>query len=323
MEKRPIHDRIGIWVKDAAAEKEGSQGKTPDVTTPAASVESDRGINFGKSNFGSTFDFTKYLSTLNERELLSRCICGICGDVADDPTITDCRHVFCRDCIQTECNKAAAQSNFTECPVCHSAFGSAIPFEDLEARQDVLTLSSEGEESQTGGRRRRKGDKRSSDPWLDVPGEMLPSAKTIALKQQVLQWQEEAPDDKIIIFTQFRLMYLSRKLSSHLHSLCYIGLRSLLRYAKLKVGLMLWYVLFLRTEGIWTHCYQYLGDMTQQARYIAIQDFEAGDTGLRIMIAGLKCGGQGLNLTMANRVISVDLWWNHSVELQAFGRVFR
>ena len=40
-------------------------------------------------------------------------------------------------------------------------------------------------------------------------------------------------------------------------------------------------------------------------------------------IAGLKCGGQGLNLTGANRVINIDLWWNYAVEQQAFGRVFR
>lgn len=72
-----------------------------------------------------------------------------------------------------------------------------------------------------------------------------------------------------------------------------------------------------------THYSQYLGDMTPQARHKAVQSFGAPDSELRIMIAGLKCGGQGLNLTMANRVISIDLWWNHSVELQAFGRVFR
>lgn len=63
--------------------------------------------------------------------------------------------------------------------------------------------------------------------------------------------------------------------------------------------------------------------MTQQARHKAVQTLSAEDSECKIMIAGLKCGGQGLNLTAANRVISIDLWWNHSVELQAFGRVFR
>jgi hypothetical protein len=40
-------------------------------------------------------------------------------------------------------------------------------------------------------------------------------------------------------------------------------------------------------------------------------------------IASLKCGGQGLNLTCANRVILVDPWWNSAIEQQGYGRVFR
>ncbi len=37
----------------------------------------------------------------------------------------------------------------------------------------------------------------------------------------------------------------------------------------------------------------------------------------------MRCGGQALNLTAANRVISVDQWWNTAMETQAFGRVHR
>jgi SNF2 family DNA or RNA helicase len=44
---------------------------------------------------------------------------------------------------------------------------------------------------------------------------------------------------------------------------------------------------------------------------------------VKILIANLKCGGQGLNFTASNRVINIDPWWNESVETQAFGRVFR
>lgn len=44
---------------------------------------------------------------------------------------------------------------------------------------------------------------------------------------------------------------------------------------------------------------------------------------MRILLASLKCGGIGLNLTMAQKVIVVDPWWNDSIEQQAFCRVFR
>lgn len=37
----------------------------------------------------------------------------------------------------------------------------------------------------------------------------------------------------------------------------------------------------------------------------------------------MRCGGQALNLTCANRVILIDAWWNTAAERQASGRVFR
>lgn len=62
--------------------------------------------------------------------------------------------------------------------------------------------------------------------------------------------------------------------------------------------------------------------MSQAAREQALVQFK-NEPEYKIMIASLKCGGVGLNLTMASRVISVDLWWNNCVEQQAFCRVFR
>jgi SNF2 family DNA or RNA helicase len=62
--------------------------------------------------------------------------------------------------------------------------------------------------------------------------------------------------------------------------------------------------------------------MTITARERALTDFqEKGDK--RILIASLRAGGVGLNLTMASHVIIVDSWWNFAVEEQAFSRVFR
>lgn len=42
-----------------------------------------------------------------------------------------------------------------------------------------------------------------------------------------------------------------------------------------------------------------------------------------LQIMGLKCGGIGLDLHQANRVILVDPWWNLGGEDQAFARVLR
>ena len=55
--------------------------------------------------------------------------------------------------------------------------------------------------------------------------------------------------------------------------------------------------------------------MSHDARDRAIHRFASQDN-KNILIASLKCGGVGLNLTMASRIISIDLWWNNSVEQQ-------
>jgi hypothetical protein len=39
--------------------------------------------------------------------------------------------------------------------------------------------------------------------WLELPGHTLSSAKTMAVKVQILQWMKDSPDCKILIFTQF------------------------------------------------------------------------------------------------------------------------
>lgn len=41
------------------------------------------------------------------------------------------------------------------------------------------------------------------------------------------------------------------------------------------------------------------------------------------MIASLKIGGIGIDLTMANKCILVEPWWNDAVQQQAFCRLFR
>jgi SNF2 family DNA or RNA helicase len=62
--------------------------------------------------------------------------------------------------------------------------------------------------------------------------------------------------------------------------------------------------------------------MRLDARDKAIQEFRNAK-GACVLIASIRCGGVGLNLTMAQRVIIVDPWWNWAVEEQAYCRVYR
>jgi len=118
------------------------------------------------------------------------------------------------------------------------------------------------------------------EDWISLKGEVLPSAKTMATKSQILEWLKKDPDCKIIIFTQFLPM------TRILEKIC-------------------------RTED-WSCC-KYTGDMSHDSREKAIKDFAKSK---QILISTLKSGGLGLNLTCASRVINLDPWWNDSVEQQ-------
>ena len=97
-------------------------------------------------------------------------------------------------------------------------------------------------------------------------------------------------DEKVIIFTQYAQMgEIMQKLVSK----------------KLKTD-----VLFLH------------GSLTQTKRTEVITNFQE-NRDYKILVATLKTGGVGLNLTAAQNVIHYDLWWNPAIENQATDRVHR
>lgn len=61
---------------------------------------------------------------------------------------------------------------------------------------------------------------------------------------------------------------------------------------------------------------QLTGKMRHDARDKSLKVFrEDGD--IKIMLASLKAGGTGLDMSMASKCILIDLWWNEAVEEQA------
>jgi len=224
--------------------------------------------------------------------------CVHCHNPASDPYVTSCMHVYCLWCLNDAQTEAAEGGmNGATCDSCGSSFGHAESCSDtITAFQGPLPhVAQQGR----GGlaTQKRKPTKLNVLPdddeelhgWLDDNNRILPSAKSIALKTQIESWLAREPDTKIIIYTQWLPMI---KIMSQI---C--------------------------REESWGFC-QYAGTMTTGARSDTIASFKS-DPDLKIMLASLKCGGLGLNLTMANKVICVDPWWNNAVEQQAFGRVYR
>jgi len=64
------------------------------------------------------------------------------------------------------------------------------------------------------------------------------------------------------------------------------------------------------------------GGVSKRRRDGMVEQFQCAG-GPPVMVASLKAGGTGLNLTAANHVVHLDRWWNPAVENQATDRVFR
>jgi len=65
------------------------------------------------------------------------------------------------------------------------------------------------------------------------------------------------------------------------------------------------------------------GGLNKRDRERAIEAFQDRDPARPILLASLKAGGVGLNLTAATHVFHFDRWWNPAVEKQATDRAYR
>ncbi|MCJ1397913.1 hypothetical protein MMC11_001109 [Xylographa trunciseda] len=270
--------------KRCAPPSADSNGADSSVGSTSAPEDLDTGGSFGVVSV----NFDKYLRTLHETsngsERNSQQTCCKCRQPAEDPWITSCQHVFCHNCLLNQHREANQRNDeHATCCGCGLMYISSSPFTGLP---DLNTKSTPKKPA-----KRIRPSRDAEDPlkWIEMDGQLLPSAKTTAIKAQIVNWKKEAPGEKIIVFTIFHdiIRILSR--------------------------------IFDQEE--WGHC-EYHGRMTHTARNAAISRFEK-DPSKGILLASLKCGGVGLNLVMATKVFNVDLWWNSSVEQQAYCRVFR
>ncbi|KAF2750189.1 hypothetical protein M011DRAFT_397133 [Sporormia fimetaria CBS 119925] len=247
-------------------------------------------------NFGKDYDFKPYLDSLTsgesgqKREAKARCCAGYegCTKGPKNLWLTACGHLYCEVCY-LEAMLSAGEEEGNQCVTCMkcgSIWKSARPCDVEDDQEERFSVPTTGN-----GRQRVRADKEElKNDWISMCGpKLLPSTKTVAVKAQILNWIDENPNVKIIIYTWF--LPMMRILSK-----------------------------VFEQEGWPTE--QYHGKMSHEARDKALRHFADNDK-IRVMLASIQCGGLGLNLTMASRVIIIDPWWNRAVEQQAFCRVFR
>jgi len=64
------------------------------------------------------------------------------------------------------------------------------------------------------------------------------------------------------------------------------------------------------------------GSMDRRARENALSRFKKVG-GPKVILISTRCGGVGLNLVSANRIVNLDLSWNYASESQAYDRIHR
>ncbi|KAK2055396.1 SNF2 family domain-containing protein [Colletotrichum caudatum] len=241
---------------------------------------------FGKSTFGGEFSMTQLLElTIMDMESGN----STCGQCKEKKNIIRMRIKEVAECVSSDEESSDEESNSR---ARSRKSRMAEKQRKAEARRERRRIK----------RRKYGGDHIGNLPALEEDdssflqigvnengGVPCAGTKLTVVKEIVLQWQKEAPGDKIIIFVEF-----------------------------IKTAILLG--IMLNLEDI---PFVYLnGKLTSTEKVKAVEIFKTNPE-VKILIASMKVGGQALNLTCANRVIQVDSWWNEAAGDQANGRVNR
>ncbi|VTO86631.1 unnamed protein product [Fusarium graminearum] len=257
---------------------------------------------------GGISDMARLLSLVINQHNTYGLKCCLCCDLTDLKRVvksTNCEHVYCKGCLTVALNSARkyqAEGTPEQCPVddCSVDLVRASPPNTPEGIQNAVKLLTDFKESgdSIGSKWHGGGDRTEcfftatcgrEDIGFD-PTKMPWGAKLTATVEVILTWLQNSPKDKIIVFIEFTIT--AKALGCILE----------------KLGLKFLY-------------YNQIAS-TPARKVKAYNEFQ-NNSDIRILVASIKCGGTGLNLQIANLVIIDDIWFNTTVEQQAFGRVNR
>ncbi|KAH8920079.1 hypothetical protein BT69DRAFT_444286 [Atractiella rhizophila] len=211
--------------------------------------------------------------------------CRICLDEAEEPIMSSCRHIFCRECIRQYLETAIEQS--PECPTCHQRM-------TIDLDQDPI----EDEKAQNTG---RQGMLSAIDP-----SKWRTSTKIEALVEELSSIRTDDHTLKSLVFSQFTsfLDLVERRLLLAGYKVARLQGHMTPQYAPSNIGSA-------SIDG-----------MPHRARANVIKYFDETPE-CTVFLISLKAGGVALNLTSASRVYIMDPWWNPAAELQAMDRIHR
>ncbi|KAI8661303.1 hypothetical protein NCS55_01000300 [Fusarium keratoplasticum] len=262
-----------------------------------------------KDLFGGAEEMAKLRALATNEHEVQEVTCGLCKKANPPVSPTrgaNCEHIFCERCLFVGIPKGMrlVKVEFI-CPVpgCSAKLAVGEDVTTPECIKTAMNSAKESKDFQEPGRdsigTNWTGDAEGYNSFFHAtcgredihfgPVKMPWGSKVKATVEVILTWLKEAPEDKMIVFVEFTRT--SKALGCILETL----------------GIDFLY---------------YNGTVTNKRKDLALKEFRENPE-RKILLASMKCGGQALDLPVANRVIIVDIWWNKTVEQQAFKRVHR
>ena len=209
----PARDML-ITMKKMMAEKdkpaEAVQATEPVQTTEPVSVEDSVEDRSSGESAPLVFKFRRFLRDLAQSskwdDLKNRSLCHKCRDPPDEPWVTSCLHVYCKECLNALAYEATKRGEEeTTCLDCGTIYTESRACDGLkELQMDAEASGRTSPESSQTTRTRR--DPEQDLKWINFNGATLPSTKTAAVQAQIEMWLEIEPDKKVIVFSQFYML---------------------------------------------------------------------------------------------------------------------
>jgi len=173
--------------------KTANQDKNPKARR-AKFDESNIGGLFGtRSSYGDWLSDMKTQAALEDQEPVVECV--MCHRPPQKAVMTSCDHVYCNDCLRDLADACRERGELmTKCISCDEYCSQLRKNTSSNMFTQSTAAAINGEETT----KKKPSIKTVIDTWVDEKGMMLPSAKTLAFKAQVLNWLQQDPSVKIM-----------------------------------------------------------------------------------------------------------------------------
>lgn len=256
--------------------------------------------------------------------------CPVCADVPEDPVVTSCGHVYCQQCAAAQLEGSSTGDGEFLCLTCNHLVRPGDVYRGAALETAAADQQGGGDggkgKAAAGGAQPSSDQQWSSSTKVD---KLLTLLDTIRQRNagNTAAASSKAPSSTLASRSKSEARMLSqfRQLSAPPPAAPASKAGSNNRPEKVIVFSQWTSMLDLLEVPFKRAGFHYRrldGTMTVAARERAITEFESKDD-VMVLLVSLKAAALGLNLTVANHVVLMDLWWNPTTEEQAIDRAHR